>query len=235
MKTFNLLLSVLLLLSACVSQDVVHHPAPKEPVFIASVLYPELKKALIPPPGKDTPQQKKDEELLLEAQTSRTEIDCNRAKSEVFVSLETFFGPTYGLFDVTTIEKLAPFFEQLRNDGDYFIQKLKVDFPRQRPFLYMEKIQPCVPKEVTGAYPSGHATLARLYSLVLANLYPKLKSKLEKRGNEIAQDRVLSGMHHPSDIENGKLVGTWLFEQFMKSTKFKADLEALRKQLSPKK
>ncbi len=207
---------------------VVHHPKPKEPIYIQSGWYSTLKPQIPTPPAEGSPGQKADEEGLFSAQKSRTPKDCDRAKTEVMVSVKSFFGAAFGPLTDTEAERLAPFFEQIRNDGDFFIQKLKVEFPRQRPFLYIKGIEPCVPKEVTGAYPSGHATLSKLYFLVLSELHPKLKEQLEIRSNQIAQDRVLSGMHHPSDIETGKKLGTLLFEEIKKSKKFQEDLKKLK-------
>lgn len=230
------LLALILCFAYGFAQDpgVVHHPVPKEPIYLKASWYDTLKSQVSHPPQKDSAEQRWDEEELAKAQKNRTPKDCERAKSEIFVSLKNFFGSAHGLLDDSTTEQLSPFFEQLRNDGDFFIQKLKQEFPRERPFLYVRGIEPCVAKEVTGAYPSGHAVLSKLYSLVLIDLFPKLKGKLEARANLIAQDRVLSGMHHPSDIEAGKKAGVLVFEELKKSKKFQDDLKKIKSDLIKK-
>jgi acid phosphatase (class A) len=213
------------------AEDTVIHPVPKEPIYLNSNWYDTLKSKLPPPPKKNSPEQKRDESILQKHQATRSPADCERAKTEIFVSLKNFFGKPNGPLDDKVSEKLAPFFEQLRNDGDYFVQLLKKDFPRERPFLYIAMIEPCVGKEVTGAYPSGHAVLAKLYELVLADFFPKEKAALTKRGKQIGDDRVLSGMHHPSDVESGRRIGELIYEELKKSKKYLSDFEENRKKL----
>ncbi len=205
------------------------HPAPKEPKLISSTLLPSLKKELTPPPGQKDQAQKEDENELLSLQKSRTSEDCKRAASEVIVSVNSFFGPPYGPMDSASATKLAPFFEQVRNDADYYIQLLKKEFPRQRPFLYMKDISPCVPKEVTGAYPSGHSTIAKLYALILSDLYPNKRETLLKRADQIALDRVVVGMHHPTDIRTGKKLGELIYAELKKSKIFLDALSTVKK------
>lgn len=196
------------------------HPAPKEPKYISRSLLTALKHQLNPPPTLQSLGQKNDETQLLALQKFRSADDCKRATTEVMISVSSFFGPPYGPLSIQTAESLSPFFEQVRNDTDYYIQLLKKEFPRQRPFLYMKTITPCVAKEVTGAYPSGHATIAKLYALILADIYPDKKALLIKRADQIALDRVIVGMHHPTDIQAGKLLGEFIFTELKRSKVF---------------
>ncbi len=216
---------VALVASAAFAADtgVAHHPAPKDPIYVDKGWYETLKGALSPPPAAGSELQSSDERTLLELQTSRSEKDCEKARAEVQVSLKSFFGAPQGPLDNARVEKLAPFIEQARNDADYFIQRLKRDFPRKRPFLYVQGIAPCVPKEVTGAYPSGHAVLSKLFALILADLEPTLRGELESRALEIANRRVTAGVHHPTDIEAGRELARLIHRQLLKSPQYRAD------------
>ncbi len=205
--------------------DTVIHPVPKKPIYISESIYHKLKTEVPEPPRLGSKFQRLDEEALLKAQSSRTSSQCKIAESVVQVSLNSFYGTPAGILTEKEVSKLTALFEQIRNDGDFFIQKMKIDFPRKRPFLYIAEINPCVPKEVTGAYPSGHATLAKLYELILSDIFPERADRFKERAQEIAQSRVLSGMHHPSDIESGKVLGSKLYEQFKHSSKFKIALK----------
>lgn len=206
---------------------VVHRPPPKPPHYLRDSSYPDLKEQFVLPPALNSAEQKKDENILFEFQKKRTAADCERAKSEIFISLRSFYGGGSSLLDDQTIEKLNPLFEQVKNDADYFIQKLKIDYQRKRPFAYISGLEPCISKEVTGAYPSGHATLAQLYSLVLSEFFPELKDQLQVRAEQIGQDRVIAGVHHPSDIQAGKKLASLIFKELQKSEAFKADLSKL--------
>lgn len=225
MKTILFLVALAATQVGIASKDVVVHPAPKEPRFLSAGWYPTLKAQVGAPPKANSPEQKKDEEALRNYQATRSTEDCQRAQSEVFVSLENFFGKPRGPLESATVKPLSDFFEQIRNDGDYFVQKLKKEFPRKRPFLYVKGIEPCVPKEVTDAYPSGHAVLSRLYALVLTDFFPEQKAAIEKRADQIAEDRILAGMHHPSDIATGRLIGEKIYAELQKSEKYQAELK----------
>lgn len=214
--------------------EFVHHPAPKKPVFINEAWYSTLLKEIPSPPQKDHKEQANDVERLLSLQKSRSELDCARAGREVKVTLANFFGPPNGPLAERALEKLSPFFDQIRNDADFFIQKLKIDFPRERPFLYIKGLTPCVPKEVTGSYPSAHAVLSRLYALVISDIFPNERDKLSIVADQIALDRVLSGMHHPSDIEAGKVIGNLVYVELKKSKKFMNAFNKMGKSLDVK-
>ena len=196
-------------------------PVPTEPVFIKAAWYETLKSQIAPPPVLESVAQKADEKELLTLQQTRTSEECERAKRDVSVSLSNFFGVPRGPLSPLQSKRLSPLFERIRNEGDYFIQRLKVDFPRQRPFQYIKELSPCVPHEVTGAYPSGHAALSRLYALVLTDMFPTKKEFFVLRAEQIADGRVLVGMHHRTDVEAGKKLGDLLYSELKKSEEFK--------------
>ncbi len=204
--------------------DYAHHPEPKDPIFLNAQLYDGFKAHLTPPPKMDSEAQKKDEKVLFQRQKDRTDVVCEQAKNEVMVTLQSFYEEPKGPLGKADVEKLSEFFDQVKNDSAYFVQKLKKEYNRQRPFLYMIGLIPCTPKESSAAYPSGHATVAHLTALIWSELYPKQKSKFEARADEIAQDRVWAGVHHPSDIAAGKEMAGLIFAEFKKSPSFQAAL-----------
>lgn len=206
-------------------KEFVHHPPPKEPVYFKTSLYESFKKQIPVPPPLKSAEQEADEKELFSLQSSRTEADCAQAKNEVFVSLRSFYGAPRGSLNDKNIQALNDFFEQMGNDANYFIQRMKKDFPRQRPFLYIKGINPCVPKEVTGAYPSGHATLSKLFASILTDFFPADKEKFEKRAIEIGKHRVLSGVHHPTDIESGRKLGDLIYEVLKKTKKYQLEVK----------
>ncbi|MBY0371003.1 hypothetical protein K2X33_09970, partial [bacterium] len=201
--------------AAAKDEEFAKHPTPKQPLFLSEQSQAIFKGAMPPMPALESEQQKADEAELNALQKSRTPADCDRARAEVSVSLQTFFGKPVGPLDSKTIARLNPFFEQVRNDADYFIHALKRDLPRARPYSYILGIEPCIPREVSLAYPSGHATLAKVFARVLTDLYPKQKTVLEARAKQIGDDRVLAGVHHRSDIEAGRKLADLVYEEMV--------------------
>lgn len=208
------------------------HPQPKEPDLIGSDLLPELERGFALPPAPGSAAQAEDEAELRDRQAKRTAADCDRANREVYVSLAGLFGKPLGPLDADEIPPLEGFFAKIRNDADYYIQRLKKKFPRPRPFAYLSDLSPCVPREVTGAYPSGHATLSRLYALILSDLFPARKKAFFARADAVAADRVLAGVHHPTDIRAGKELGARIYRQLGRSAKFRALFAESRKTLT---
>lgn len=208
------------------------HPAPKKPTMLPIELEGSFRKEMPPPPASGSDAQRRDERELLELQAKRVESDCVRARSEVYVGLAAFFGGPGGILSEAEVSVLNPFFDKIRNDVDYYIQLLKKEFPRKRPHLYVTGISPCVPREVTGAYPSGHATLSKLYALILGDFFPARKAALLMRADQISLDRVIGGMHHPSDIEAGKRLAVLAYDALKRSRDFGQRSTEIRNKLS---
>lgn len=204
------------------AKEVIHHPAPKKPIYVETNLYDILKKQLPTPPAVGSKEQAADEKEILKLTKERTDEQCKQAKIEAPVSLDNFYGPATTKIKAEHIKILSPFFEQTRNDADFFIQQMKIDFPRKRPFLYMKEVKPCVPEEVTGAYPSGHATLSKLWALILTDFYPTESKTFEARAEDIGKHRILSGMHHPSDIKAGRQLAQLIYNELKKSKTYEA-------------
>jgi acid phosphatase (class A) len=208
------------------SEEFVKHPVPTEPVYVKSSLYDDVKKSIPLPPALESDGQKADVKELLDFQNTRTDAQCKIAKDEIFATFQNFFGTILNEKEIKTLE---PMFGQLRNDGDFFVQKLKKEFARKRPYFYNDAIHPCITKESTGAYPSGHATLSKLYALVLGDIFPDRKEALVNRALEVGKNRILAGVHHPSDIRAGQALADFIYSKLKSSQKFKEDLSKFQK------
>jgi acid phosphatase (class A) len=163
---------------------------------------------------------------LLKLQNERTMADCERAKDEAAGTLALWFGPKYGPLSDLEIQKRIPLFEKVKNDTVYFVKIAKEKWKRPRPYFENTAIHPCLERTDSFAYPSGDAALARVLFESLAFTLPAKRVKLKDRAEQIADDRVLAGMHHPSDIEAGKKLGDAIFSVLNQSAKFKADLKS---------
>jgi acid phosphatase (class A) len=159
---------------------------------------------LAPAPQAESDVDQADHQELLKIQGTRTPADCKRARTEVHVSLETFFGPEYGPLKEAEVKKWTAFFDDVATDADFFSKEAKQKWKRPRPYVAFQDVKPCTPLEKSTSYPSGHATISRVYADVLSKLDPSRKELFMKRADQIAADRVLAGVHHPSDIEAGK-------------------------------
>jgi acid phosphatase (class A) len=230
-KNIFLMLTLLFISSGLEANDFIKRAAPVDPVLISKDFYQTLKMVMPPLSSLVGSVQKNDEWVLRHLQATRTDKDCKEAQREVDISLTSLFGKE---LSAKEIENISTLLNQVSADSYYFSTKLKKDFFRDRPFVYMSDISPCVKKEVTAAYPSGHASLSRLEALVLGDLFPNRMEHFNKRSLEIGHHRVLAGVHHPSDIEAGRIVADSLFEEFKKSKSYQTEFSRVKKLLQEK-
>lgn len=218
----------LFIFSVTFAQEYAFHPAPKDPQFLAKSDYSFFKTKITLPPKKSSAEQQKDVTELLQLQNSRTEADCTQAKKEVHAGVIEFLGEESHLIPSQAKTEFINFFEQIRNDVDFFVQKLKVDFPRERPFLYIKDLKPCIPKEVTKSYPSGHSAISAAYALVLSDLFPDKKDFFENRAKSIRDHRVLAGVHHRSDVVSGKELAQLVYNKMKENSAYKLEYKKLK-------
>ena len=182
-----------------------------------------------PEPGSQT--DKADLQTLHQWQDTRTAAQCARARSEAYETFDEFFGA------------LKPFVAPLPTDAQDVLARVKWEvqtavsiikqrYKRPRPFLRDKTLAPCLDKIGGWAYPSGHAALSRLFADMLGDIEPKRAAEFRARGDEVAQDRVIGGVHHPSDIEAGKRLGDILYQRLKRNPAFQSDMSALRLSLS---
>jgi undecaprenyl-diphosphatase len=73
---------------------------------------------------------------------------------------------------------------------------------RHRPFEHQ-----LGPPSTTHSFPSGHAATSFACSVVLAQYVPRLRAPLYALAALIALSRVYNGMHYPTDVLAGALLG----------------------------
>ncbi|KXS56452.1 MAG: hypothetical protein AMR96_02620 [Candidatus Adiutrix intracellularis] len=89
---------------------------------------------------------------------------------------------------------------------------VKIYYHRVRPFIYFgQKNVTCFPDDEeklanNSSFPSGHTIYGWSTALILAELFPKKKEAIFKRGYEYGQSRVICGFHWQSDVNAGFIV-----------------------------
>ncbi|HEX4000791.1 MAG TPA: phosphatase PAP2 family protein [Pirellulales bacterium] len=174
------------------------------------------------------------EELLLMRvmQRHRTEEQVARCESEVNLSVDAFKSVLGPWCTSDNLPQLSKLFKALAKDSKPFSDAAKDHFKRPRPAKEDPQIHVPIKNETTYAYPSGHSTRGTMYALILAELAPAHREALLDRGREIGWDRVVAGLHHPSDIYGGRVFGQALAESLLADPKFKDELAVLKKELA---
>jgi acid phosphatase (class A) len=107
---------------------------------------------------------------------------------------------------------------------------------RVRPFVELGEAS-CSPVDEgylrnDGSYPSGHASIGWAWALLLAELVPDRNTAILARGLEYGHSRVICGVHWPSDVVAGRVVGSGVVAQLHNDPTFRADFEAARQELA---
>ena len=186
------------------------------PVLVAPKLQ-ELAAFIGPFPALDTEAGKADLAIVLWEQRIRTEPDIQRAKSEVKLDLSAYSEAMGVRMEASGFPETAKLFMRVAKDIKTQSDSLKVMFARPRPYLADARVQPAIERETSPSYPSGHATRGIAIALVLAELKPERREALLAQGRQVGVNRVIGGVHYPTDIEAGQKLGarlaqTWLAE-----------------------
>ncbi|MDX9724092.1 MAG: phosphatase PAP2 family protein [Myxococcota bacterium] len=216
-----------LLLMSCSSPPVVstHSQAVHSETYVDSDFIWQL--AFPPPPAADSELQRAEQATVEDWRDRRSEEDCRRAQQQHFVDFRLLWGEQSPFVEPLPAE-LSALFERLDQELGQATRALKDHYQRPRPAAELS-CNASGKSAKSFAYPSGHAAFSRLFALVLAELVPARREEFLQRADAIALDRVISGVHFPSDIEAGKLLAEAYYEELSTSPKYQQELEQLRK------
>ena len=189
--------------------------------------------SLLPTPvAHGSPEERAELDAVLAAQAMRTPADVARAKSEEKFDVFAFADVLGAGFTAERCPKTAAMFKMLAADGKAFSKVGKEHFNRRRPPFIDDRIKPAVTLEDEGSYPSSHSARGQLYAEVLATILPEKKDALLARGQQIGFDRLLGGVHYPSDITAGRVLGHAIFGRLMNDATFKTQLDGVKAELT---
>lgn len=186
--------------------------------------------AVPPPPPPGSAADRADLAEVLRWQEVRTPAQCQAAWLQADANYDSFFGEIspFGAPAPAAVEKI---FKKVRLDTGSIDLVFKRKYQRPRPFDRDSAVTPCLDREGGYSYPSGHSTVAKVFALMLAELRPAQADRYNAYADQAALNRVIGGVHHPSDIEAGKRLGAAVFQALKSSPEFQADMKTLRRNL----
>jgi len=186
-----------------------------------------------PPPPADSPQTRQELEVLLEIQRRRNASDVDAARADRKTEITQFAG-ALGLDpatmrDLSALDSLA---EQVEDDIRPYVRAAKYHFTRLRPYELEARLEPCIDNVRDDlSYPSGHATFGYVMAYLLADMVPEQRQALVARAQEFARQRMVCGVHFPSDLEAGREGAEWLARHFLASEAYRKAAQTARDEL----
>jgi len=207
--------------SLCVGVSV--YAAEQEPRLLASKSI-QARLLLPAPPSVGSDESKAEIDEMLAIQAMRTDAQVKRFHSQERLGIGTFQGAMPDWWRPDDFPKLNKLFRSVAKEASEPIDSAKQDFKRARPEREDSRIQPLAHFS-DFSYPSGHAARGLLYAKILAEVAPDRADALRELGREIGWNRVIGGVHHPSDISAGRVLGLAIAAALLKNPDFKVQLE----------
>lgn len=222
-----------LIVSCGAASGPVENPPPAPPATLATqasrtyVDIEALRQAPFPPPpAPGSLAQREDEQAVLAWQGRRVDADCARAEATFFVSFRHLWGER-SPFPEPLAHEVQAFFDRLDAEIGSLSRIMKARFRRPRP----DGARGCPGSGRRGggyAYPSTHAAISRVFAHVLADLVPERRDEFFQRADSIAHDRLVIGVHYPTDLAAGKELADRFHAALLQSSVYQADLARVR-------
>ncbi len=188
---------------------------------------------LPPPPANDSAKTKQEVGEILAIQVTRTKAMEERAIADAEENIWRFADVVNNpKFTKENLPKFSAFFDRVVETEAAVVDPAKDVWKRTRPhLLYPDLVKPVVPLSKSGSYPSGHTTVGTMMGVVLANMLPEKKDAIMGRAWEFGWNRVIGGIHYPTDIEAGRISGIAISQTIMQHDDYKAEFEAAKAEL----
>jgi acid phosphatase (class A) len=223
-----------LLLSACATTTPAQPsrpPAPTAPAGVERWFDPEsLRLLALLPPVPDAAATRQELDLLLSRQTQRSEAACLAADEDANKKLSRF-AAALGLQADARDPRLADaarILDDLRTLQERITSRVKDATNRPRPFRQDARVTTCIERPTSDSYPSGHAAFGMAAALLLADVVPERRAELLARGIEYGEQRVVGGVHFPSDVAAGRTAGTIIAAFLLASPQYQKESGAAR-------
>ena len=184
-----------------------------------------VERVIAPPPAAGSALERAELDEMLRIQAQRTPAQAERAKADADTSIFRFadaIGSPPG-FAEGKLPRFAALFARIRRAETAVIGPAKDHYARPRPYDTEPKLDPAIARPGSMAYPSGHAAWAFAAGLVLADMLPEKRAEILTRAAEFAHNRVVGGVHYPSDVDAGRVAGSVLAAFLFASPEFRAE------------
>jgi len=136
------------------------------------------------------------------------------------------FSPALGVDMSKSTPRVGQGLEAFLALVDQACNRIKSIVRRPRPYWSHAHLKPCLPPELGFSFPSGHSTWYQAAAELLADLLPERRERLLTIGSYGGANRVMCGVHYPSDVDAAQRLARAAAEQIITSPqwrRFRAD------------
>ncbi|HKN21407.1 MAG TPA: phosphatase PAP2 family protein [Terracidiphilus sp.] len=227
----TVLATVLLFCAVIFAQTpAVHHGQAAKTGYYAQSAPPNLSGIIPPPPEQNSDTTKAELAVLHQIERLRTPAQVAAAqkddKEEDMFYLRTVMGKGFTPDDLPSLAALS---ERVVSEASAVSAALKGEFKRPRPYQFDRSLHPvCETVSQTNSYPSGHSIVGYLEAFTLIRIVPEKSREILERADDYAHNRMVCGVHYPSDIAASREVAYAVFGYLMARPRFQNDLAAAR-------
>lgn len=240
------LIAVGALLSACAGTpaalrpQAVHAATPETKGYLSGPRIQALAGALPPPPVAgsltDLADKARSARFKTLEDSDRWLLATAHAELRPPLALQHFDCALSVRLGSATTPNLNKLMQRLFDDSDAAAELVKARGFRARPVGDDHERRPCQRVSEAGrksaSYPSGSSTVATVYGEAFAALEPQHATEARRTAHEMGLSRLVCGMHYPSDVAAGEVLGKAVFDAASVAPGFEADLAAARVELS---
>jgi acid phosphatase (class A) len=227
MRFYSFVVGFLFLLSACAGDHKYPYPAQ----FVAPT---DLSETVLPaPPAVGSDEMEREIKFIVTKQAALT------AAQKAIIIAENKITPEMMMYSVLgtqyTRERHPALYTLLGHAASdaWRIGDVNQDYWKSlRPWMADERVKLIAPKITRYGYPSGHTTTNTVWAHVLSELFPTKKASLFARANEIANHRMMGGVHFPHDLDGGRTLAAEIFTKMKANPEFQRELEDARIELN---
>jgi acid phosphatase (class A) len=171
---------------------------------------------------------------IIQLQQNANSAEVSKAERERIFTVETLVQTVDPQLTKAAFPKLYAMLQRVLETSDATAEVAKTYWKQRRPYLVDERVQILIKAHASFSYPSGHTTDSYVLAYVLSQIFPEKTGAFYVRSEEIAQHRVLVGMHFQRDLNGGRQLAGLLSGNLMQSADFLRDLEMAKKEVAHK-
>ncbi|HEY4072345.1 MAG TPA: phosphatase PAP2 family protein [Herbaspirillum sp.] len=204
----------------------------KEPSFVAADQTRAFQ-ILPTPPASDSDITKAELAQLHRIESIRTKEQADRAAADDKNETIFLFHDQIGsIFTPADLPMTAALSKRVQNDEGINTASAKNGFQRVRPYNLDKTLHPvCETKTKNDSYPSGHTTSGYLLALTLIDMLPEKRDIILARADDYANNRLVCGVHYPSDLQASKLMAYSVYALMANNPQYQKELAAAKFEL----